>query len=405
MNFAMFKTHSGAKRYQDKQVIIYDRQQMGNEMFIILSGSVGVYKNYGDPGQHKLATLSQGSFFGEMTMFLNKPRTATVVAEGEAVLLIIDRINAYHYFEKEPELIYYIIQALCQRLDNANTRISQMADGNTAMPQTPSSATPAAANAPAASSAPAPAAAAKPATPELAELLPEGHKNYDFTPPMPNAALLYDKKFTCPLCSSPFQAKAIRTTKLKVVSRAKDFRVTHDGIDTTYHEIISCPSCAFTGFEDAFNSTILARFKLGRTEIYPLLDALDFEDTTTPVTAHVFARFFAAMKCAPLFFQNFELAVAKAWLRVVWLYRDCGDEDMALMATKQAQKAYLTAFANSELSDAALQQLSLIIGELSLVIDDLDTAKTYFLKARANRGNALAQQAEDGIDEVKRRSM
>ncbi len=58
----------------------------GRSMFVVLSGRVRVTI---DPSGQEVAIISNGGFFGEMSMLTGDPRTATVTAIDDAVLLEI----------------------------------------------------------------------------------------------------------------------------------------------------------------------------------------------------------------------------------------------------------------------------------------------------------------------------
>lgn len=63
-------------------------------LFILLSGTVSVYKNVaGETGMHRLAYLEEGSYFGELSLFDDAPRSATVSAESVCYLFQLDVDN------------------------------------------------------------------------------------------------------------------------------------------------------------------------------------------------------------------------------------------------------------------------------------------------------------------------
>lgn len=82
-------------------IIIEGEQSVG--LYIILQGSVGIYKS-GSSGraEHRLATLSVGKSFGEMSFIDKKPRSATVVAEGLVVAFYLDGEIWMRVLEEDP---------------------------------------------------------------------------------------------------------------------------------------------------------------------------------------------------------------------------------------------------------------------------------------------------------------
>ena len=65
--------------------------QPGSEFFIIVSGTATVWR-----GDTALDMLGPGSFFGEMSLFNNDLRTATVVADTEMRLLVMSRSEFFN---------------------------------------------------------------------------------------------------------------------------------------------------------------------------------------------------------------------------------------------------------------------------------------------------------------------
>jgi small-conductance mechanosensitive channel/CRP-like cAMP-binding protein len=59
----------------------------GGSMFIVCSGAVSVVL---EPEQREIARIEKGGYFGEMSLLTGEPRAATVVAQGDAVVLELD---------------------------------------------------------------------------------------------------------------------------------------------------------------------------------------------------------------------------------------------------------------------------------------------------------------------------
>jgi len=56
----------------------------GESMYVLCSGTVAVVI---EPDKREVATIGSGGYFGEMSLLTGDPRSATVVARGEAVVL------------------------------------------------------------------------------------------------------------------------------------------------------------------------------------------------------------------------------------------------------------------------------------------------------------------------------
>lgn len=74
-------------------------------MFHVLRGTVEILKEL-EPG-HTVAVrqLGPGEVFGEMTLFLDAPRSATVRATGECLLLEVDRDSISGLLDENPDLL------------------------------------------------------------------------------------------------------------------------------------------------------------------------------------------------------------------------------------------------------------------------------------------------------------
>ena len=73
------------------------------------------------PIQSELAQLSSGQLFGEMALFDNDRRSATVVALVATELLSIDRDRFNSLAYQRPEMPMQIAKVLAQRLRAANS--------------------------------------------------------------------------------------------------------------------------------------------------------------------------------------------------------------------------------------------------------------------------------------------
>ena len=81
--------------------VIIREGQPGKQLFIIQRGTVEVYRET-DHGEVELNRLREGTFFGEMSILEEAPRSASVRAVTEVSLVIVPRIHFELLFERFP---------------------------------------------------------------------------------------------------------------------------------------------------------------------------------------------------------------------------------------------------------------------------------------------------------------
>lgn len=92
--------------YQDQQ-ILFREGEPGDRYFHIVSGHVAVYKQE-DGAPKLLVRLGPGQGFGEMALLQQRPRSATVIAQGELKVLAIDGQKFVQLYERTPELRQHV---------------------------------------------------------------------------------------------------------------------------------------------------------------------------------------------------------------------------------------------------------------------------------------------------------
>ncbi len=80
---------------------IFRKGDSGNEMFLIIKGSLEVLS---EDGKSAVNTLSDGDFFGEIALFTNNPRTASIRTVTYSDLYILDKQVFNHIIKDYPEI-------------------------------------------------------------------------------------------------------------------------------------------------------------------------------------------------------------------------------------------------------------------------------------------------------------
>ena len=100
-----------------KGEMIFNKGDLGDCMYEIMLGSVGIYLHYKTPQQKLLATKEAGTFFGEIALIEVIPRTAAAVAlEDETKLRIINANEAVKYFKRRPDVLQSILNSMSARI-------------------------------------------------------------------------------------------------------------------------------------------------------------------------------------------------------------------------------------------------------------------------------------------------
>jgi len=97
--------------------VLTQEGEIGLEFVFILEGQVRVEK-----GQNAIGTLSSGQFFGEIALLDQGPRTATIVADTDVILLVLHVQYFNELLEKIPEMSHQILKALCGYLRRAEAQ-------------------------------------------------------------------------------------------------------------------------------------------------------------------------------------------------------------------------------------------------------------------------------------------
>ncbi len=92
---------------------IVRQSDQGQSMFVVLDGGVRVSL---EPSGQDVAMISQGGFFGEMSMLTGEPRAATVTASGDAVLLEITTERFRELAVRRPNLVEQVSEVVSARL-------------------------------------------------------------------------------------------------------------------------------------------------------------------------------------------------------------------------------------------------------------------------------------------------
>jgi len=97
-----------------KGKVIFIEGDTGNEMYLIKSGNVRIYKSSGKI-EHTLAVLEEGNFFGEMAILDQSPRSAAAQCLTDVTLIKFNKQAFLSHIRKNP-FIEFVVSELIKRL-------------------------------------------------------------------------------------------------------------------------------------------------------------------------------------------------------------------------------------------------------------------------------------------------
>ena len=85
--------------------------EAGREFFVVVSGEAQILH-----GDEVIAVRGPGSFFGEIALLLDRPRIASVVADTDMTLEVIERRDFKSFLGDHPELYEPLLATAAERI-------------------------------------------------------------------------------------------------------------------------------------------------------------------------------------------------------------------------------------------------------------------------------------------------
>ena len=98
--------------------IVFEEGDPGNAMYIVLEGEILIHQ-----GEKPLTTMLPGTFFGEMSLIDDEPRSAHVIAMESSDLLVLRRDDFQRCLDETPRIAIGLLRALTRRLRLADSKI------------------------------------------------------------------------------------------------------------------------------------------------------------------------------------------------------------------------------------------------------------------------------------------
>jgi len=387
------------KEYEKNQTVFFQNDD-GDDMYIVLKGTFSVDVNSFTGFPRCIAEIKKGSFFGEMSIIDDSPRSATVTSIADSSVIVIRKENFGSLLERAPEIASGIMNVMRMRalstaeavrrsgkkvpelppilkivkyrdVESSLHFLAMLAEKIREMNSILVEST----------------------EPEVPE--PESKEEYDSSAItlLPDGYIYFNTKdnnidvhlreasVICPYCKMAFKTHIPLFTGLKKSKEALDGRIIYKGLNILLYTNIICANCNYS-------DTYLEFGKIRKSLPTPLYKGNQFinEEGFTGYVINkdrtideAILSYYLNIKCL-MRTSGDPLRFANAWIRLYWLYSDHDREDFAKDAAENA-KYYYSKYAEQNagsLPDNDKVRLNTILGELSATLEMYDNALTHY---------------------------
>lgn len=194
---------------------------------------------------------------------------------------------------------------------------------------------------------------------------------------------LFDKKLECPICSTHFTSKKVRTYKVVVKKRHPDYYTEYGGENPTYYGVFVCPVCGYSAFEGDFS-------EISENEKQIIIQAVGMQWKGKSYSGkRSIKEAIEAHKLALLAYdlRNYKSSIiGKVALRLSWFYREEGNKESESYYKKIVLNRFQKAFSEERLDEKADEEIVImyLIGELLRQEGELESAIKWYDKVLKN---------------------
>jgi CRP-like cAMP-binding protein len=105
--------------------LVIKEGETGETMYMIIAGEVSVNKSQGGGPEIELDRILAGDYFGEMALFEDVVRSATIRTEEETRLLVLHKQEFTEIVREYPQIALHICRILSQRIRVLHEKIKR----------------------------------------------------------------------------------------------------------------------------------------------------------------------------------------------------------------------------------------------------------------------------------------
>lgn len=117
--------------------VLFREGDDADSVYLLIEGSVGIWKNYGSGNRDILARQGSGHIVGEMAVIDELKRSATIIAEENMKVYVIDRDDFILLLRKLPELSFEFMKSISMLVRQSNENfINELQEKNIKLEKT-----------------------------------------------------------------------------------------------------------------------------------------------------------------------------------------------------------------------------------------------------------------------------
>ena len=315
------KKISNPRQFNANDYICYEGQP-GNEMYIILKGSVGIYITSVIGTLNQVAVIKEGEFFGEMAIFDNLPRSASCIALEDTIAVAVTKDNLQEFLTVCPEIAKQMLEKMSGRIRKLDIELYQNNRfvKNRHVPKFC-----------------------------IPGVYRSGHA---VKVPYQAVKLVNEYKQKCPICGRAFTIKDLKRNVLEEKSFESDCRIIYLNCDPLWMEIISCPHCYYANHYLKF-------FGINNFE-FEIVEKLLVNEHKSIVEARLERRgdfdimvmkYLQAININEHINPDANALIGGLWRNLYWMSKDVDDMDFAKYCAKKAIEKLKIAVDENEFKD------------------------------------------------------
>ncbi len=346
-NLSQLQQISTPKAFKKDEYICYEGQP-GNEMYIILKGTIGIFVTSPMGTLTEVANIKQGNFFGEMAIFDNLPRSASCIAKEDTVCVAVNKEKLIPFFANCPDMAAKLVENMSSRIRKLNNEVYK----NTHYIQNQH---------------------------VQRFRVPVDYSSHAIKEPYHEPDYVNEYKQACPICQKAISIVNVKRNILEKKNVDIDGRITYLACEPMWLDIVSCPYCYYTNHYLNFFKVIEANYDKTKTLLKE--QHIPVVENNTMLKSDLdglVLKYLQAININENFNSSDCILLGGMWMNLYWLGKDAKDDRFTKYAAVHAARYYKEAVDDNKiLGKTDMCSVALTVATLFGYLGYADTAMKY----------------------------